>query len=32
MKMASIDYLDYQIPSVHDYLIDPDYSIDSWLN
>ena len=27
-----IDYLDYQIPSVHDYLIDPDYPINSWLN
>lgn len=27
-----IDYLDYQIPSVHDYLIDPNYPIDSWLN
>jgi hypothetical protein len=22
----------YQIPSVDDYLIDPDYPIDSWLN
>jgi len=27
-----IDYLDYQIPSAHDYLIDPEYPIDSWLN
>ncbi len=27
-----IDYLDSQIPSVDDYLIDPDYAGESWMN
>jgi hypothetical protein len=27
-----IDYLDSQSPSAGDYLIDPDYPTDSWLN
>jgi hypothetical protein len=40
-QAVRIDYLDYQIPSTDDYLIDPDrstlrlstgYPIDSWLN
>ena len=31
-EAVRIDYLDSQIPSADDYLIDPDYPIDSWLN
>ena len=31
-EVVRIDYLDSQIPSADDYLIDPDYPIDSWLN
>ncbi len=31
-KAVLIDYPDYQIPSADDYLIDPEYPIDSWLN
>ena len=31
-KAVLIDYLDSQIPSADDYLIYPDYPIDSWLN
>ena len=31
-KAVLIDYLDSQTPSAEDYLIDPDYPIDSWLN
>ena len=31
-QAVCIDYLDSQIPSAYDYLIDPDYSIDSWTN
>ena len=31
-QVVRIDYLDSQIPSADDYLIDPDYPTDSWLN
>jgi hypothetical protein len=31
-KAVLIDYLDSQTPSAEDYLIDPDYPTDSWLN
>ena len=31
-KAVLINYLDSQIPSADDYLIDPDYPIDGWLN
>jgi hypothetical protein len=31
-QAVRIDYLDSQIPSADDYLIDPDYPADSWTN
>ena len=31
-QAVRIDYLDSPIPSADDYLIDPDYSTDSWTN
>jgi hypothetical protein len=31
-KAVLIDYLDSQIPSADDYLINPDYPTDSWTN
>jgi len=31
-QAVRIDYLDSRIPSADDYLIDPDYPIDSWKN
>jgi hypothetical protein len=31
-KVVRIDYLDFQIPSADDYLIDPDYPTYSWTN
>jgi hypothetical protein len=30
-EAVRIDYLDSQIPFADDYLIDPDYPIDTWL-
>jgi len=31
-QAVPIDYLESQIPSADDYLIDPDYPADSWTN